>query len=117
MSHSLRIEPGRVGLLVSAYAMASAVAAVPSVAVIGRLPRRPVLVAVLAGVAGCDAVTAISSSFVLTLAVRIVAGLLGGVIWAMLAPLAARLGQAGSDTRSARATSALDLRGSALDRR
>jgi predicted MFS family arabinose efflux permease len=90
MSASLGVPEGRVGLLVSGYAVASALGAIPLTALLQALPRRPVLCSALAGFALLDAMTAMSPSYVLTFACRLLAGALGGVLWAMLAPAAAR---------------------------
>jgi hypothetical protein len=43
MSGALRIPEARIGLLVSAFAIASALAAIPVTAAVRGLPRRPVL--------------------------------------------------------------------------
>jgi predicted MFS family arabinose efflux permease len=94
MSASLGVPEGRIGILVSGYAVASALGAIPLTALLRGLPRRRVLCSVLAGFALFDAMTAVSPSYVLTFACRLLAGALGGVLWAMLAPAAARFGPA-----------------------
>jgi predicted MFS family arabinose efflux permease len=43
------VPEARVGLLVSAFAIASAMAAIPVTALLRGLPRRPVLIGVLVG--------------------------------------------------------------------
>jgi predicted MFS family arabinose efflux permease len=91
MSRGLHVPEARAGLLVSAFAVASAVAAIPVTAAMRGLPRRPVLAGVLAGFALMDAVTAVSSSYLLTFATRLIAGVLGGTLWSMLAGYAARM--------------------------
>lgn len=91
MSGSLGVPDGRIGILVSGYAAASALGAIPLTALLRGLPRRPVLCTVLAGFALADALTAASSSYAVTFACRLVAGAFGGVLWAMLAPAAARM--------------------------
>src|SRR5215472_9687293 len=91
MSSALHVPEARIGLLVSAFAVASALAAIPVTAAVRGLPRRPVLAGVLAGFAVLDAVTAASSSYPLTLAVRLLAGIMGGTLWSMLAGYAARM--------------------------
>jgi predicted MFS family arabinose efflux permease len=91
MSRALHVSETRVGLLVSAFAAASALAAIPVTAAVRGLPRRPVLAGVLAGFAVLDAVTALSSSYPLTFAVRLLAGIMGGTLWSMLAGYAARM--------------------------
>jgi predicted MFS family arabinose efflux permease len=77
MSSGLHVPEARVGLLVSAFAIASALAAIPVTALLRGLPRRPVLISVLAGFALLDAVTAVSGWYPLTFAARLLAGALG----------------------------------------
>jgi predicted MFS family arabinose efflux permease len=91
MSRDLHVSQTRIGLLVSAFAAASALAAIPVTATVRGLPRRPVLAVVLAGFAVLDAITAVSSSYPLTFAVRLLAGIMGGTLWSMLAGYAARM--------------------------
>lgn len=91
MSASLHVSDARIGLLVSAFAIASAVAAIPVTAVLRGLPRRAVLIGALAGFALCNAATAVSPSYLLTLVIRLVAGVMGGTLWSMLAGYAARM--------------------------
>ncbi|MFE1959589.1 MFS transporter [Streptomyces sp. NPDC059479] len=91
MSRSLGVSQGRVGFLVTGYAAASFLAAIPLTAALRGLRRRPVLIGTLAGFALCNAVTALSSSYALTFGARLVAGVMGGTLWAMLAGYAARM--------------------------
>jgi predicted MFS family arabinose efflux permease len=91
MSAALGVPEGRIGILVSGYAAASALGAIPLTALLRGLPRRRVLGSVLAGFALANAVTAVSSSYAVTFAGRLGAGAFGGVLWAMLAPAAARM--------------------------
>ena len=91
MSSALHVPEARVGLLVSAFAIASALAAIPVTALLRGLPRRPVLISVLAGFALLNAVTAVSGWYPLTFAARLLAGVMGGTLWSMLAGYAARM--------------------------
>jgi predicted MFS family arabinose efflux permease len=91
LSRSLHVSESRAGLLVTAFALTSALAAIPVTAAVRSLPRRPVLAGVLAGFALMDAVTAASSSYPLTFAARLLAGVMGGTLWSMLAGYAARM--------------------------
>ena len=100
MSRGLHVSETRIGLLVSAFAVASALAAIPVTAAVRGLPRRPVLAGVLAGFAVLDAITAVSSSYPLTFAVRLLAGIMGGTLWSMLAGYAARMVPATSRARA-----------------
>lgn len=91
MAPALGVSEARVGFLVTGYALASFVAAIPLTALLRGLPRRPVLVGALLGFAVCNAVVALSSSYPLTFAARLVAGGMGGTLWAMLVGYAARM--------------------------
>ncbi|MFJ1643963.1 MFS transporter [Streptomyces sp. NPDC088258] len=91
MSRSLQVSEGRVGFLVTGYAAASFVAAIPLTAALRGVRRRPVLIGALAGFALCNAVTALSSAYWPTFGARLLAGVMGGTLWAMLAGYAARM--------------------------
>ncbi|MEU6715669.1 MFS transporter [Nonomuraea sp. NPDC046802] len=88
---ALGVPEGRVGFLVTGYAAASVAAAIPLTAVLRGLARRPVLVGVLTGFAVLNAVTAMSSSYAVTFGARLLAGVMGGLLWAMLVGYAARM--------------------------
>ena len=91
MAPDLGVSEARVGFLVTGYAVASFLAAIPLTAALRGLPRRPVLIGALLGFAAANAVTALSSSYGLTFAARLVAGAMGGTLWAMLVGYAARM--------------------------
>ncbi|PKV83961.1 MFS transporter [Streptomyces sp. TLI_146] len=91
MGGGLGVSQGRVGFLVTLYAAASFLSAIPLTALLRGLPRRTVLIGALTGLALADAVTALSSSYVLTCAARLLAGAMGGTLWAMLAGYGARM--------------------------
>ncbi|MFC4011227.1 MFS transporter [Nonomuraea purpurea] len=88
---ALGVQEGQVGFLVTGYAAASVAAAIPLTAVLRGLARRPVLVGVLSGFAVLNAVTAMSSSYAVTFGARLLAGVMGGLLWAMLVGYAARM--------------------------
>ncbi|MGW7047745.1 MFS transporter [Streptomyces avermitilis] len=91
MAPALGVPESRVGFLVTGYAIASFLAAIPLTAALRGLPRRRVLLGTLVGFACCNVVTALSSSYPLTFTARLVAGVMGGTMWAMLAGYAARM--------------------------
>ncbi|WBO68147.1 MFS transporter [Streptomyces camelliae] len=91
MAPPLGVAESRVGFLVTAYAAASFAAAVPVTAALRGLPRRTVLCGALLGFAASDALVALSSAYPLTFAARLLAGAMGGTLWAMLAGYAARM--------------------------
>jgi predicted MFS family arabinose efflux permease len=91
MSASLHVSDARIGLLVTAFAIASAAAAIPVTTLLRNLPRRPVLAGALAGFAVLDAVTAVSPSYPLTFVARLLLGIMGGTLWSLLAGYAASI--------------------------
>ncbi|MFF1630711.1 MFS transporter [Streptomyces sp. NPDC058272] len=91
MASALGVSEGRVGFLVTGYALASFLAAVPVTTALRGLPRRQVLIGTLVGFGCCNAVTAASSSYALTFVARLAAGVMGGTLWAMLVGYAARM--------------------------
>ncbi|GAA3556548.1 MFS transporter [Nonomuraea rosea] len=88
---ALEVSPAQVGFLVTGYAVASFLAAIPLTALLRGLARRPVLVGALTGFAVCNGVTALSSSYAVTFGARVLAGVMGGILWAMLVGYAARM--------------------------
>lgn len=91
MAPRLGVAESRIGFLVTAYAAASFLAAVPLTTALRGLPRRPVLCGALLGFAVSNALVALSSSYPLTFAARLLAGAMGGTLWAMLVGYAARM--------------------------
>jgi predicted MFS family arabinose efflux permease len=91
MSASLHTSEAQIGFLATAFAIASTLAAIPFASLTRRLPRRPLLIGLLAGLAVANVVTAISSQYLVTFGVRVLAGMANGMLWAMLASYAARL--------------------------
>ncbi|MEV5553216.1 MFS transporter [Nonomuraea wenchangensis] len=91
MAEALDVPEARVGFLVTGYAVAATLAAIPLTALVRGLRRRPVLVTALSGFALLNAVTAVSSWYPLTFAARLLAGVMGGLLWAMLVGYAARM--------------------------
>lgn len=91
MSTDLHVTEARAGLLVTVYALAAALTAIPVTAWTLIMPRRTLLLALLLGFAATNAVTAVSADFSLTLVARIVSGVFAGLLWAMVPAYAARL--------------------------
>ncbi|ANJ72050.1 MFS transporter [Ralstonia insidiosa] len=91
MARGLAVSEALVGQLVTAYAVGSLVAAIPLITLTQHLRRRPLLLAALAGFALANAVTAVSTSYALTLLARFLAGMSAGLLWALLAGYAARM--------------------------
>jgi predicted MFS family arabinose efflux permease len=91
MAQGLAVSPTWIGQTVTAYAIGSLLAAIPLISMTQRFRRRPLLLVGIAGFAVTNALTALSSSYALTIAVRFVAGISAGLIWALLAGYAARM--------------------------
>lgn len=91
MGDSLGVSDAAVGQLVSVYALGSVLAALPMTALTQRLPRRPLLLAAIAGFVLVNTLTASSSSYGVILAARFLAGVCGGLLWSLVAGYAARM--------------------------
>ena len=91
MSRDLGVSEGRLGLLVTAYALMVAAFAAPLALATARMPRRRLLAATLLGYAVCNVVTAVSAAYPLTVGARLLGGLCHGVFWGMLAGYAGRM--------------------------
>ena len=75
IARDLDTTESRVGLLVSAYAVVVAVASLPLTALLGRWPRRHALTGLLAAYAVGNAVFAVTDSYAVAVAARLLAGL------------------------------------------
>ena len=91
MSADLAVSEALVGQLVTMYAIGSMVAAIPLTAATQGWRRRPLLLVAIAGFTVVNTVTAISTSYVLTLIARFFAGVFAGLLWALLAGYASRM--------------------------
>ncbi len=91
ISGGLGVSNALAGQLVTAYAAGSLVAAIPLTAATQGWRRRPVLLAAITGFLLFNTVTAVSSSYALTLAARFLAGVSAGLGWGMIAGYARRM--------------------------
>ncbi|WP_280119022.1 MFS transporter [Streptomyces albofaciens] len=91
VGRGLDVSEAQAGQLLTVYAAGSVIAAIPLTSLTRGLPRRPLLVATVAVVALVNILTAVSDSYALTMATRLVAGMGAGVQWAMIAGYAMRL--------------------------
>ena len=87
----LGVSDALAGQLVTAYAAGSLIAAIPLTAATQGWRRRPVLLLAIAGFLAFNTVTAVSSSYALTLAARFLAGVSAGLAWGMIAGYARRM--------------------------
>jgi predicted MFS family arabinose efflux permease len=91
IEEGLHITKAMAGQLVTLYALGSLVAAIPFAMFTGGIHRRPLLLAVIIGFLGFNTITALSSSYALTLAARFFAGVAAGAAWGMIAGYARRM--------------------------
>ncbi|PPF43360.1 MFS transporter [Pseudoclavibacter sp. AY1F1] len=91
MSGDLNVTEAAAGQTVTVYAIGSALAAIPLTAATIGWPRRRLLLLAIAGFAVANTVTAMSESYILTLASRLLAGVVAGLLWALLAGYARRM--------------------------
>ena len=80
----LHVSPAMTGQLVSLYALGSLVAAIPLTALLQGWRRRPRLLLAVFGFAAFNTITAVSSSYSLTLAARFLAGAAAGLGWGII---------------------------------
>ncbi|MFC0709961.1 MFS transporter [Azorhizophilus paspali] len=91
MAQGLAVSEAWVGQTVTIYAIGSLMAAIPLTAATQGVRRRPLLLAAIAGFVVANTVTTFSSSYVLTMVARFIAGVSAGLLWALLAGYAARM--------------------------
>jgi predicted MFS family arabinose efflux permease len=91
MSADLGVTEAAAGQTVTVYAIGSALAAVPLTAATIGWPRRRILLMAIAGFAVANTITALSENYLLTMAGRFVAGVVAGLLWALLAGYARRM--------------------------
>lgn len=91
IGEGLHITKAMAGQLVTLYAIGSLVAAIPFVMFTGAVRRRPLLLAIIAGFVVFNTITALSTSYALTLAARFLAGVAAGAAWGMIAGYARRM--------------------------
>lgn len=91
MAQCLAVSEAWGGQTVTIYAMGSLAAAIPLTTATQGVRRRPLLLAAIAGFAVANMITALSGSYILTMAARFLAGVSAGLLWALLAGYAARM--------------------------
>ncbi|MDT0414416.1 MFS transporter [Streptomyces sp. DSM 41982] len=91
MSADLGVSESATGQTVTVFALAIALTALPLTSATAPWPRRRLLLTAMAGFGLANTVTALSSSYPLTLAARAVAGVAAGLAWALLAGYARSL--------------------------
>lgn len=101
MSADLRVSPGTVGLLMTGYAGVVAISAAPLTALSARLPRKALLLGLMATFVVTNMVVAIAPVYPLLLVVRLLGGAAHGVFFAIVVGLAVRIS---TGQRSGRST-------------
>lgn len=91
MGASLAVPESLVGQLVTIYALGSLIAAIPLTAATRGWRRKPLLLSAIGGFAIVNTITAVSTSYTLTLGARFFAGVFAGLLWALVAGYAGRM--------------------------
>jgi len=91
MARSLRVSESAAGQTLTIFALATGLSAIPVVVSTATWPRRRLLLLAVATFAVANAVTAVSSSYALTMGFRLAAGVAAAVVWAGLVGYARRL--------------------------
>jgi predicted MFS family arabinose efflux permease len=91
MTEGLGVSKAQVGFLVGVYALASAVCAIPLVSATLAVNRKTLLMVLLVGFAASNIVVALSSSYGVIVALRVLGGVCAGVMWPMIAAYGTRL--------------------------
>ncbi|HEY3468808.1 MAG TPA: MFS transporter [Amycolatopsis sp.] len=100
ISRTLDTSVALTGQIVTIYALATALAAIPLSRVTAAWSRRNVLLVALGTVAVANVLTAVSTDYTLTMVIRFAAGLGTGLIWPLLGGYAARLAPQGRQGRA-----------------
>jgi predicted MFS family arabinose efflux permease len=100
MSADLHVGESAMGQTVTVYALGTVLTAVPLTAATAGWRRKRLLLTAVAGFAVANTVTALSTSYPLTMTARFVAGVAAGLAWALLAGYARRMAPAGLEGRA-----------------
>ena len=106
MSATLHTNVALTGQVVTIYALATAIGAIPLSRLTANWQRRNVLMVALAIVVVTNALTALSTDYTLTMVIRFIAGLGTAMVWPHLAGYAARLAPDGLQGRAVAIASA-----------
>ncbi|WP_167131178.1 MFS transporter [Paramicrobacterium chengjingii] len=91
MSSALSVTEAQIGLLVSIFAFTVVITSAPLTALTVRLPRKPLIVAVLIVLGLANLSTGLAPSYTLVVVARIAGGLAHGLFWSLVPAYAARL--------------------------
>ncbi|MFF0737094.1 MFS transporter [Streptomyces chartreusis] len=87
----LDVGAGRIGLLISGYAVVAALVTIPSVALAARVSRGTALVVSLLVLVVAELLAACATGFATMAVSRVAAALTHGVLWSLIAPAAATM--------------------------
>ncbi|AMM21049.1 hypothetical protein AX769_14015 [Frondihabitans sp. PAMC 28766] len=91
MSASLHVSQSTMGIVVTVYALAVAILALPLTVVTSRFPRRTVLVMTLAGYAVSNLMVALAPSFAIVCAGRVIGGISHALFFSVASAYATRI--------------------------
>ena len=91
MAADLGVRESGVGLLVTVYALATGLTAIPIIAVTRGVSRHLLLSVVVLGFAAVNLLTAVVTDYALMLVIRVFGGIFTGVIWSMVGSYASAL--------------------------
>lgn len=91
LMEGLNITEAQAGNLVGVYAIASALSAIPLIALTVTMPRKRLLLILLVGFALSNFIVAISTTYAMALVGRLLGGVCAGVLWPMIAAYGMKL--------------------------
>lgn len=91
IARELRVSESQVGLLVTIFALTVVISAAPLTTLTHRVPRKGLVVAMLAALAVATFLAAIAPDYGLLAGARVLAGLAHGLFWSVTGPYASRI--------------------------
>jgi len=85
IASGLDTSEGVIGQFISVWALGTVVVTIPAISLTRSLPRKPLLLASIAGLVVTNTITAVSDDVTLSLISRFVGGAFCGIIWGILA--------------------------------
>lgn len=104
IASDLRVSEALVGTLLASYALVAALTTVPLVRLTAHWPRRRILMMTLVCLTASQLISALAPNFTVLAGGRVLCALTHGLMWAVIAPIGARLVPA---THAGRATTAV----------
>ena len=91
IAQGLNVSESLAGQFITTYAVGALVAAIPVTFLTQGMRRRPLLLTAISGFAVVNLVTALSDDYTISMVARFFAGVLGGIVWSLLAGYAVRM--------------------------